>query len=181
MPNEYRCRLCKGKIITLHIGQHIYVYCENCRDESSPFHIPKEAIRNVFKKPEPPTIIIDVKQVAYWKSWCLRKYGILRDSAIVFYGKAKKVYKQVREKTMAKIEVVKSRSWFLINVLGQKVCKAHPELFEHFKDNKPVKLTVETVEETSAVSQEKTDVSKTIDDFEDVFDADEPTEVNKSG
>jgi hypothetical protein len=157
------------------------VYCENCRDESSPFHIPREAIRNVFKKPETPAIIIDVKDSGRWKSWCLRKYEKLKTQAEIFYGKTREVYKQVREKTMAKIEVVKSRSWFLINVLGQKVCKAHPELFEHFKDNKPVKLTVETVEESSVVSQEKIDASKTIDDFEDVFDADETTGGKKNG
>jgi hypothetical protein len=141
------------------------VYCENCRDESSPFHIPKEAIRNVFKKPEPATIVIDVKDSGRWKSWCLRKYERIRSISKIFFDRAKKIYKQVREKTMAKIEVVKSRSWFLINVLGQKVCKSHPELFEHFKDNKPVKLTVETVDEPVVVSNDES--FKTIEDFPD--------------
>lgn len=79
---------------------------------------------------------------------------------------------------MTKVEVIKSRSWFLINVLGQKVCKDNPELFEHFKDNKPVKLTVETVE---APVEEKTpeEPVKTVEDYSDDIEESEAEEETK--
>ena len=47
---------------------------------------------------------------------------------------------------MAKVEVLKKKSWFLINVLGQSIVNDHPELRDHLIANKPVKLTIETVD-----------------------------------
>lgn len=146
MPTEHRCKYCRGKIVTLHIGNHIYVYCEQCGDKSSPYNIPKSAVQEVFKKEAPKPIIIDIKPVPEWKKMGEDIY-IKGKQLFKKWGKAlHKKYNKTREIKMAKVEVVKNRSWFLINVLGQKICKDNPELFEHFKDNKPVKLTIETVE-----------------------------------
>lgn len=174
MPNEQRCKYCRGKIVSLHIGQHIYVYCEKCGDRTSPFDIPKDVIMKVFKKPETQPIIIDVKQPSKFKSQLQAIYlngkRLLGAGVKILQTKIKQKT-QMRDKKMVKVEVIKNRSWFLVNVLGQKVCKDNPDLFEHFKDNKPVKLTVETVE--VPVEEIAAEPEKTVEDFA----ADEETET----
>ena len=166
MPTEHRCKYCRGKIVSLHIGNHIYVYCERCGDKSSPYNIPKSAVREVFKKEEPEPVVIDIKPVPEWKKMGEDIY-IKGKHLFKKWSKAlHKKYNKTRDTKMAKVEVVKNRSWFLINVLGQKICKDNPELFEHFKDNKPVKLTIETVEvEVPEPVVEEPD--KTVEDYTD--------------
>lgn len=63
---------------------------------------------------------------------------------------------------MVKIEVIKKKSWFLINVLGQGIVNDNPELRDHLIANKSVKLTIETVE---PVVEKAPEPEPTVEDF----------------
>jgi len=98
----------------------------------------------MFKRETRPPTIIDIKPRSRIEDFSRKTYLKLKKFVKLINTKIQKIY--ARGKTMVKIEVVKKKSWFLINVLGQSIVNDNPELRDHLIANKSVKLTIETIE-----------------------------------
>lgn len=83
-----------------------------------------------------------------------------------------------------KIEVIKNKSWFLMQIMGVKLMQQNPKIRAHLAANKPVKLTVEIIDdkqETVDAYNDKDAEAAALkeDTFTDEYEADQGVEVKR--